>query len=139
MRIAWLSKYVPLDSQKAELDRLFGPHELVVDTRQFRNAGEIRWWIQQQCGINEVVIVAPLTLIKHLCEDGMRPLFAVMKSAEPGTPGAEIAGDRGNHFGFSHFERVVSVEMKTEPVIPAVRLEERDAMPIRGSAFRTGR
>ena len=40
--ISWISRHPPTDRQRAELARLFGPHELRTDTNPFSDAAEIK-------------------------------------------------------------------------------------------------
>ena len=118
MVISWISRHPPTDSQRAELIRLFGPHQLRTDTDSFAGAVDIAKRIRE-VGAQEVVCVAPLSVLKHLLEYGIRPLVAEMEQcpkaeAEVPTPSYR----RGRFYKFKRFRRLTGIVMTYEDVNP---------------------
>lgn len=127
MKIYWCSKHSPLDSQLAELRRLFGAGVIVQCCQdRFADAAEILARFRQSCA-QEIVLVAPLTVVKSLTELGVQPLWAEMEECDSGV--AELTTGRNGHgvyrkpksFRFSRFRRVVSVDMNFAEVEPCPR------------------
>lgn len=82
MKIAWFSKHQPLGAQRKALRDMFGPHELIVDGDMFGNAADIisRY---KRMNADEMVLVAPFTVIKLICEQDIYPLWADMENISP--------------------------------------------------------
>lgn len=122
MKILWLSKHSPLPSQLAELRRLFGPSVVMhPDPRPFSDAHDIARRFRES-GAQELVAVAPLSVIKALCELGIQPLWAEMERCD--SAGAEVKTGRNGHgvsrgtfsYKFVRFRRVTGVDLKFEEV-----------------------
>ena len=82
MIIAWISRHPPTPRQRDELTRLFGPHDLRTDTSPFADAADIARRIRETHA-QEVVCVAPLSVLKKLLEFGIQPLTAEMLRTGP--------------------------------------------------------
>src|SRR5579859_4469300 len=119
IRILWVSKNAPLQSQLNELRRLFGPDtQVVIDPNPFSSASEIvrRY---REGSYDEMVLIAPLTVCRVICDFGYKPLWSEMKSIPFGSPDAEISveGMREKVSGskrsykFIRFKRLESVTM----------------------------
>lgn len=110
-----MSRHDPLPSQVAELARLFPHLDLLHDPRPFENAANILRRFRAVRG-DELAVVAPLSVLQHLCEDGICPLWAEMETLRPGDPRAEMTYPRPMRF--VEFRRVLGVELKFCPVHP---------------------
>lgn len=114
MLIKWISKNEPTPRQRAELTRLFGDHVLQVDAETFSDAGDIKRRVQMS-GASEVVVVAPLSVLKKLLDFGLRPLTAKMIRVDPDK--AEVSV-HGRHYKFVKFERLTAIDFRYEEVLP---------------------
>jgi hypothetical protein len=111
MKILWLSRHRPLPAQIAELERLFGHAEVTIDPKPFSSAEEIVARFRAG-GYDEIVVVAPLSVIARLTEMGIRPLWAEMKqipSPSP-DPSREVEAN-GRWYRFERFRRIVNVQI----------------------------
>ena len=112
--ISWISRHPPTDRQRAELARLFGPHELRTDTNPFSDAAEIKRRVYL-AGAEEFVCVAPFSALKRLLEFGLRPLTAKMVQCPESE--AEVHTS-GRHYKFLRFQRLVALDMRYEEIEP---------------------
>ena len=103
MKILWLSRHQPLHSQIAELKRLFGSDTQVVrDAQPFRSAEEIKQRYQQG-EYDDLVVVAPLSVMAKLVDLGVKPLWAEMDLVQAAE--AEVTAN-GRGYRFNRFRRV---------------------------------
>ena len=109
-RILWLSRHDPLPSQIAELQRIFGAVEITKDPNPFDSAEDIVQRFRKG-GYDEMVVVAPLTVIAKLCELGIRPLYAEMKQVPREEAEVEASG---RYYRFVKFKRIVGVKVEFE-------------------------
>jgi len=72
MKILWQSQHAPLQKQLDSLRRHFGDVEVHQDENPFSNAEQVLHHVKRE-GYDELVIVAPLSVIAKLCELGLRP------------------------------------------------------------------
>ena len=110
-RILWLSRHRPFGLQLEELKRLFGQVEVVYDPRSFDSAQEIVGRYKKG-GYDEIVVVAPLSVIAKLCELGLKPLWSQMKQVETGEE-ADLEY-RGRRYKFERFRRIKGVKIEFE-------------------------
>lgn len=112
--IVWLSRHLPTPRQQAELHRLFPTMTLRVDTRSFSTADDI---IQRfhTLGGSEMVVVAPLSVIRALVDRGIQPLYAQMAQCSPTDPRREVSS-KGRHLRFVNFKRITSITIEMEDV-----------------------
>jgi len=110
-KILWLSRHKPLPSQLRELKRVFGEHtEIIQDPNPFSGADEIIARFREG-GYNELVAVAPLSVIAQLTQRGIKPLWAEMKQV-PIEEAEVVATGRG--YRFMQFKRIKRVAMEFE-------------------------
>ncbi|HLD86135.1 MAG TPA: hypothetical protein VJA28_01645 [Patescibacteria group bacterium] len=112
-KILWLSRHSPLPIEVVELKRVFGELEVCQDVNPFASADEIIERVRRG-GYDDVVVVAPLSVIDRLCRLGMKPLWADMEQLST-AHGADFTY-RGRHYRFVKFRRVVGVEVKYEDI-----------------------
>lgn len=114
-RILWVSRHRPLEAQLAELRRLFGGDtEVTIDPQPFDDAADIA---RRARGYDEVVVVAPLSVIARLVEMGVRPLWAEM--AQLADRPASVDPTRhvctaGRWYEFRRFRRILRVLVEYE-------------------------
>ena len=114
MRVLWLSRHEPLPRQRAELARLFGDVVIEQDARSFDSAEDIAERFRQG-GYDEIVVVAPMSVIARLIDLRLRPLWAEMTQVE--VDEAEVTMGRVprlRHFRFSRFRRVMALRFDFE-------------------------
>ena len=107
-KIYWVSRHEPLPSQLRELERLFGKVEILQDPRPFSSAEEIITRFQQS-GADDMLVVAPLSVIAALVQRGIRPLWAEMKQVPPENAEVEV---QGRHYRFACFKRIKDINIE---------------------------
>ena len=111
-KILWVSRHHYLESQLKELKKLFDEIRIEKMTG-FRSAEDIvkRY---REGGYDEMVVVAPLSVIARITEKGIKPLWAEMKLVEPGEE-FEVEA-KGRYYKFREFKRIkrVTVEFEEE-------------------------
>ena len=108
--IVWFSRHLPTHSQLSELNLLYPNHLLRIDTRAFDGADDVVERFHALSG-DEMVVVAPLTVIRELVKRGIRPLRAVMEQC------AEVDAEvsvNGRHYRFLHFNRITDITVEEE-------------------------
>lgn len=110
-RVVWFSRHKPLESQIIELKRLFGEDvEIIQDPKPFSNAEEIMKRYKEMNG-DDMVVVAPLSVLGKLCQLCIKPLWADMELVNE--KDAEVfAGGRG--YRFKEFKRVKKLVLEFE-------------------------
>lgn len=90
--------------------------DLIVeqDRRPFSSAEEIvrRY---KAAGYDDMVVVAPLSVIARLIDLGIRPLWCEMDQVDPRTGSPDITY-RGRGYKFIRFRRVKTVKMEFEEI-----------------------
>lgn len=112
-KIKWLSRHKALESQRRELENLFGEILLLQDSNPFSNAREILKRFREG-GFDEIVAVAPLSVIAHLTELGIKPLWAEMKQVQNDGSAEVVTKDR--YYRFVCFKRIKSIRMEFEEI-----------------------
>ena len=103
MKVVWFSRHPALSSQIAELKRLFGEDvQIIPDPNPFASAEDILSRFRAKGG-DEMVVVAPLSVLGRLCDLGIKPLWADMEQVPP-EQAEVIAAGRG--YRFIRFRRV---------------------------------
>lgn len=105
-RILWLSRHEPGDERMAGLRRLFGEDCVVeIDTRPFPPNGAVEDIAgRMRSGrFDEIVLVAPTSILDGLCRAGVRPLWPTMSA------------DRRDFLGF---DRVIGIRKEKREVAP---------------------
>jgi len=123
MKILWISRHTPTPRQKEELNRHFPGHQLLPGGDTFADAADIMSRIKA-AGADEVVVVAPLNVVRALTRRGLRPIWAEMQQLTAnadGTPPADAevtlqyrAGPR--HYRHVQFHYITGIEIKLEPL-----------------------
>lgn len=113
-RICWFSRHDPLPSQEAELKRIYGDVEVLHITDAYRSGNDIARQYQKLKG-DEMVLVAPLSVIRHVCMKGIYPLWADMQSVSEAE--AETS-ENGRHYRFNKFQRCTGIDIHLEDVVP---------------------
>jgi hypothetical protein len=90
-KVYWLSRHAPLPSQIAELRRLFGEDVVIEqDPQPFESVDDILARFRRS-GADELLVVAPLSVIAQLVQRGIKPLWAEMEQVtDPRIAGIEI-------------------------------------------------
>lgn len=113
-KILWMSRHRPLESQKEALNDLFGKVKIEQDPNPFSNADDIvnRY---KSGNYDEMVVVAPLSVIAELTKRGIKPLWAEMKQIDPNDENAEVVAN-GRGYTFICFKRIKTVRMEFEEI-----------------------
>jgi len=108
-RIYWMSRHEPLPAQLRELERLFGQVEVVQDPKPFSSADDIVERFRLS-GADDMLIVAPLSVIAAIVQRGVRPLWAEMKQVfDPAEADTEA---NGRLYRFVRFRRIKDVRIE---------------------------
>lgn len=109
IKILWLSQHKPLPQQRKKLENLFGEIMLLRDVNPFANAKDI-YQRYQAGGYDDLVVVAPLSVIERLCEMGLHPLWAEMEQVE--NDGSAEVVVRERFYRFVEFKRIKAVKLE---------------------------
>jgi len=113
-RILWVSRHPTTPRQVDGLRELFGEVKVDMDPRPFDSAEDIVKRFRDG-GYDDMVVVAPLSVIAQLINLGVKPLYSEM---EPCTPEeAEVTMKRRNrtdYYRFKRFRRVKMVRLEFE-------------------------
>jgi len=97
-RILWLSRHEPLPRQIEALRQLYGDRvEVVQDVSPFRGADDIAERIRRG-GYDDVLVVAPLSVIHQLTQRGIYPLWAEMERVDDPRLAEVVEGERMYRF-----------------------------------------
>lgn len=123
--IMWMSRHAPLPSQIKELERLFPKHRLVVDKRPFSSAAQIVRRFQLEKA-DEMVTVAPWSVIRELIKLGIKPIYAemVQVSAADDADTTIITGrsKKKRYYKFLRFAYCTDVKLTLVPIEPPLKL-----------------
>jgi hypothetical protein len=118
-RIVWFSRHNPTPRQLQALKASFGADlELIWDKKPFASAAVIL----KRCHKtkpDDIVIVAPLSIIHALIQRGVQPLRAVMEVCEHRHPHTEYLTCH-RAYRFVRFERITRYSFTTEPLATAL-------------------
>lgn len=112
-KILWLSRHSPLDVQLAQLREKYGENVIVEQPRElvWKSAEDIIK-IFKEGGYDDMVIVAPLTVIARICEYGIKPLWAEMQVVKDATEADTKCN--GRLYKFIRFRRIKCVKLEFE-------------------------
>jgi hypothetical protein len=129
-KIVWISRHVPTNSQLVELERLFPGCHLHIDARSFSNAQEIMGRFREVRG-DEMVVVAPWTVMRELIRLGAHPLYAEMKEVPCDSSEVEvrIPSKRRRCYKFIRFLWCEGVKLDLREVTPQTRSQNGIAKP----------
>jgi hypothetical protein len=94
-----------------ELQRIFGDVTITVDDKPLSSAEDV---IQRMEGYDEVVMVAPLSIISKVVEYGVRPLFADMQRIDRIEDKGRDTEVGGRCYRFNGFKRIVGLKVELE-------------------------
>lgn len=117
--IVWMSRHSPLVSQLKELERLFPGHSLIIDRRAFSSAAQIVQRFHEALG-DEMVVVAPDSVVRELIRLGIRPIYAEMQqvstAGEAETTIVANRSKRRRYYRFVKFHYCVGIPRLLEPI-----------------------
>ncbi len=114
-RILWLSRHSILPAQRCEIDRVWPEAEVVVDSATFSDASDICSRIKRG-SFDEVILVAPLSLLYELTKRGIYPIRAEMQRVDyVSDPDSEVYAN-GRAYKFVKFVRVKRLDLVTEDI-----------------------
>jgi len=116
-KILWVSRHKPLPSQVAWLKERFGEIEIIFSPITFGpnpapSAKQV-FDLMRGLGCREVVVVAPLSVIDHICRLEVRPLWAEMNQVDPREAEVEVGG---RFYRFVRFRRVKRLALEFEEI-----------------------
>lgn len=114
-RIVWMSQHKPTPTQLVALEAIFPHHTLIIEPRPFDGADNIiaRFHAVKA---DEMVVVAPLTVVRELVKRGLHPLYAEMKKVS--CHSKHEVKIKNRCFRFLRFQRVTDVKLELEDIIP---------------------
>jgi len=104
-KILWVSRHKALEVQKKDLVSVFGEIEIKYYENAFDNAEEIVNYFRKN-KFDEMVIVAPLSVISKVVELGIKPLYAKMDLIKEGDYDVE---NKGRKYKFDKFMRINNI------------------------------
>ena len=112
-KILWMSRHAPHPRQIEALRAMHGADVFVEqEARPFDDARQITRRYREG-GFDDMVVVAPLSVIAIICQEGIKPLQAEV--AEENDPAKiEFRGARGQGFRFIRFRRIVRLALEFE-------------------------
>lgn len=114
-KILWMSRHSPLDRQLDWLLAKFGEIEVKQDPTPFSSAEDIATRFEEG-GYDEMVVVAPLSVIARLIDLKIRPLWSEME--EVSLDQAEVRmnrrGGRQQGYRFVTFKRISALRLEFE-------------------------
>ena len=112
LKILWLSQHDPLPSQIAVLKQKFGEIKVIQDPRPFSSAEDIVGRFRKG-GYDDIVVVAPLSVIAKLVELGIKPLWAQMDQVPVSE--SEVSA-KGRGYRFNRFRRIKALYLEFEEI-----------------------
>ena len=112
-RILWMSCHKPHPRQIETLRQMYGSDTIVEqEARPFDDARQIAKRFRES-DYDDMVIVAPLSVITVLCTEGIKMLWS--EAVEENDPAKiEFRGARGQGFRFVRFRRIKRVTLEFE-------------------------
>lgn len=115
-RILWISRHEPLESQRKYLQGAFGEDCTISrDSNPFSSAEEV---VKRAKDYDEMVLIAPLSVVRKVVELGIKPLWSEMEPATKETSEVQVQGRReriqnkARYYKFIKFRRVESVKLE---------------------------
>lgn len=112
-RILWMSRHQPHRRQIETLRNIYGGDTVVEqEARPFDDACQVAKRYREG-NYDDMVIVAPLSVIAVLCNEGIKMLWS--EATEENDPSKiEFRGARGQGFRFVRFRRIKRVALEFE-------------------------
>ncbi len=113
MKILWMSRHTPTPRQLQALRERHGEDTVVEqESKPFDDARQIARRYRSG-SYDDIVVVAPLSVIDVLCKEGIQPLWS--EAAEENDPKKiEFRGARGQGYRFVRFRRIKCVRIEFE-------------------------
>ena len=118
-RILWVSNHSVRVEQITALQQIFGSVKIDFVPEELRTASFMSvekickyFWVKRY---DEMVVVAPLSVIQKITEKGFKPLYAKC-NAVPVAQGDWAVNGKG--YRFDRFVRVTAVKMETQELTP---------------------
>jgi len=113
-KILWVSRHPPVPVQIDELKRIFGENtQIDTDPNPFSDAQDIVKRFKDG-NYDEMVVVAPLSVIQHLTEMGIKPIWSEMKKVNDVFVPYTDSMANGRHYRFVRFRRIKRVKLDFE-------------------------
>ena len=112
-RILWVSRHTPHQRQLVALREMYGQDAVIEqELRPFDDARQIARRFREG-GFDDMVIVAPLSVIQVLCNENIRMLWS--EAVEENDPTKiEFRGARNQGYRFVRFRRIKRVVLEFE-------------------------
>ena len=110
----WMSRHSPTKRQLVTLEAVFPGHTLIRDTRSFDTASEIVKRFKES-GADEIVVVAPLTVVRELVKRGLKPIHAEMEHIKCSDSEVETR-IKNRCYRFIRFTRINSINVDSTPL-----------------------
>lgn len=123
-RILWVSQHQMHPVQLGALRRLFGQDvQVTADPRPFSSAEDI---IQRyrQGGYDDLIVVAPLSVLARMVDLGVRPLWSEAELVND--PSKSDWSVKNRYYRFVCFQRVERLVLEFEPLGPAAERQPDD-------------
>lgn len=111
-KIIWFSRHAPIQKQIDELERIYGEVNIIQDRNPFSSADDVVKRFNSK-NADEMVIVAPLSVIDAITKRGIKPLYAEMELVH-GSQYDVMAN--GRKFIFKEFVRINKVTIEKEKI-----------------------
>ena len=111
-RVLWVSRHTPHPVQLPALEQYLGDSVEITKLPGFRSAEDI---VQnfREGQYDDMVIVAPLSVIARVVDLGVRPLWSEA-AEEPDRSRAHFQGGGGKWFRFVRFRRIKALHLEFE-------------------------
>ena len=117
-KVLILSRHPLLKSQMTALWQLFGDYVCVIQEKKPLKTAEEAVKRFREGGFDDIVAIAPLSMIAKMIDLGVKPLWPVLVPCEPDE--AEVV--RFNRpYRFKEFKRITSVLLTFEDVQPVAK------------------
>jgi hypothetical protein len=116
-RILWVSRHPPLLKQLRELERIYGPFELVQYAGMVRDAKEVLELVRRYKA-DDAVLILPLSFLYYLVNDyGFHPVWPEMRRVPDDSPDFDLQDfGSGRKYKFTGFYRITGFEIRKEPL-----------------------
>ena len=111
-KILWVSRHSVKDFQIKWLQNHFDKEIEVVTCPTERSSAKAVKEYFDQSGCDDLIVVAPYSVLDHLCRLGLRPLWSVNPQVNQGEPYSFEFN--GRYYRFDGFKRVVKLELVLE-------------------------
>lgn len=112
-KILWMSRHKPHSRQIETLREMYGKDAIVEqESRPFDDARQVARRFKEG-GYDDMIIVAPLSVIAVLCNEGIKMLWSEAVE-ENDLAKIEFRGARGQGYRFVRFRRIKRVALEFE-------------------------